>query len=98
MAAKQYFTGAAAMLATAPGDRKEIARDIAELQKVGEAVHDPESLQEYAKLDNALEAKHHRDEMIGLREPHENAKLLGNLYLILYAIGSVLALTGQAFD
>jgi hypothetical protein len=98
MAAKQYFTGASAMMATSPIDRAEAQRDIDQLLHAAANVHDVESFREYAMLDNAFELKNHKTEMAGLIEPDRNAKSLGTIYLILYIIGSVVALFGQVLD
>jgi hypothetical protein len=60
--------------------------------------HDLSSLREYIALDNQLETRDQQVEIQGLIEPESNAKFLGQLYLALYVIGSVVALGGQALD
>jgi hypothetical protein len=48
--------------------------------------------------DNEIYLRTHKNEVAGLIEPDHNAKSLGILYLILYVIGSVAVLVGQALD
>lgn len=98
MAAKQYFEGSMAMMATAPGDKEEIARNIRQLHKSAAAVHDLDSLHEFMAADNALYRNDFENEMAGIVEPDAKAKFLGHLYMVLYVIGSVVALAGQALD
>lgn len=98
MAAKQYFEGSMSMMVTAPGDKAEIRRNVSQLQKAAATVHDLDSFHEFMAVDNALYVQGHENEMAGLVEPNDNAKFLGVVYLILYVIGSVVALAGQALD
>lgn len=96
LAAKQYFEGSMAVMMTSPGDKLETTRKIKQLQKTAVAVHDLDSFHEFIIADNVLELQNHNNEMAGLIEPDHNAKFLGHIYLILYMIGSGVALVGQA--
>jgi hypothetical protein len=98
LAAREYFTGSIAMITTAQGDKNEKARKIRELEKLAADVRDIASLDAFIALDNRVEVEGHANEMAGLTEPDTNAKLLAGFYLILYVIGSVTALIGQALD
>jgi hypothetical protein len=98
MAAKQYFTGSLAMMATAPGLKNETVQKIQALENAAAGVHDIASLNEFITMDNRFELEMHANEMVGLREPDRSAKFFSHLYLILYVLGSVTALIGQALD
>jgi hypothetical protein len=45
-----------------------------------------------------VQLKSRKVEVAGLIESDKNAKSFGELYLVLYLIGSVVALIGQALD
>ena len=98
LAAREYFIGSSAMMVTAPGDKNEIGRKVQALEKTAASVRDIGSLNTFLALDNQFEVEGHANEMTGLTEPDANAKLLARVYLILYVIGSVTVLIGQALD
>ena len=98
LAANQYYIGSMAMIASGPGDKAEIGRRLRQLRNAAGAVHDLGSFRQYINLENQGAAQEQKVEVAGLIEPDKNAKSFGELYLVLYLIGSVVALIGQALD
>jgi len=97
-AAQQYFYGSMAMMVTGPGDKVEIGRRVGQLQRAAEAVSDLDSFRRFINVANERATEEQTVELAGLVEPAKNATALGRLYLILYVIGSIGALIGQALD
>ena len=97
-AAQQYYVGTMGMMVTAPGDKQTIARTIRQLEQDANAVHDEDSFHQFLAEQDDVKARNGKAELQGLIEPETNAKSLGFFYLILYGIGSIVALIGQALD
>jgi hypothetical protein len=61
-------------------------------------VHDEGSLGQYFLAHNLIETGSHKTEVEGLVEPNKDANSLGTLNIVIYAIGTCIALSGSALD
>ena len=97
-AAIDYYEGRSSMMATSSADRQEVSRRLEELNKEADAVNDLPSFNAFMKLHNDAWLNGHKIELQGLIDSDRAAKRLGVVYMVLYVIGSLIALTGQALE
>jgi hypothetical protein len=99
-AALEYYRGAVTMPTMAVGveaaKSAENQGKIHQLHASLETVHDLDSYRKFIGVNNLIDSQNQASVMKGLRQPADASASFGNIYLILYAIGSITALVGQA--
>jgi hypothetical protein len=61
-------------------------------------VHGFESYRQFIGVTNIIDSASQASVMRGLREPADSSATFGNIYLTLYAVGSIVVLVGRYLD
>ena len=98
LAAYNYYVGRKIMMETSPGDKDKTESDLDAFKRQADAVHDVASFQQFIGADNDLTSNMSATVESGFTDTYNAASRFGACYLVLYAIGSLLALIGQALE
>ena len=98
LAAYNYYMGKVGLLATSLEDKATITKDLNELKRRAQSVHDVASFQSFLGSVNDLNDKSGPADLAGLEQTDRQASRNGNLYFALFLVGSLIALCSEVVD